>query len=310
MILKKPKFWDKKISFLAILLLPITMLILIIIFLKKKLTTPKNFHIPIICVGNIYIGGTGKTPVSIYLANVLNQLNLNPVIVRKYYNNHADEYSMIKSKFNSLITKNDRVHAIKEAKKNNFKTIILDDGLQDYQIKKNLSIVCFNENQLTGNGLVIPAGPLRESLNSLKDVDIILINGKRNINFEKKILKINKNLEIFYSHYKPLNIDEFKNKKLLALAGIANPENFFMTLEEYNLQIQKKLIFPDHYKFSKNKIQKIINYAESKKMKIVMTEKDFYKVSHYGLKKINFLKVNLEIINKNKFLTRIKKIYD
>ena len=310
MNLKKPKFWDKKNSIFALLLFPVTLIVLIIIFFKKKFTFIKDFNIPIICVGNIYIGGTGKTPTSILLANELKELGMNPVIIRKYYKQHADEHSLIINKFNDLILKDNRIEAINEAKKNNFKTIILDDGLQDYKIKKKLSIVCFHENQLIGNGYVIPSGPLRENLKSLRNVNIVLINGKKNLNFEKKLFKINENLEIFYSYYKPLNIEEFKNKKLLALAGIANPENFFILLEKNNLEIKEKLIYPDHYEFSKTEIKKIIDMADIKKMKIIMTEKDFFKINTFGLDNINYLKVSLEIINKEKLIDKIKRIYD
>ena len=173
-----------------------------------------------------------------------------------------------------------------------------------------MSIVCFHENQLIGNGYVIPSGPLRENLKSLRNVNIVLINGKKNLNFEKKLFKKNKNLEIFYSYYKPLNLEEFKNKKLLALAGIANPENFFTLLEKNNLEIKEKLIYPDHYEFSKTEIQKVIDMAEIKKMKIIMTEKDFFKIYKFGLDNINYLKVSLEIINKENLIEKIKKIYD
>ena len=310
MNLKKPKFWDKKNSIFALLLFPITLIVLIIIFFKKKFTSVKDFNIPIICVGNIYIGGTGKTPTSILLANELKESGMNPVIVRKYYKKHTDEHSLIINKFSNLILKDNRIEAINEAKKNNFKTIILDDGLQDYKIKKKFCIVCFHENQLIGNGYVIPSGPLRENLKSLRNVNIVLINGKKNLNFEKKLFKINENLEIFYSYYKPLNIDKFKNKKLLALAGIANPENFFILLKKNNLETKEKLIYPDHYEFSKTEIQKIIKMAEIKKMKIIMTEKDFFKINTFGLDNIHYLKVSLEIINKEKLIDKVKIIYD
>ena len=87
----------------------------------------------------------------------------------------------------------------------------MDDGFQDYKIIKNLNILCFNGNQLIGNGYIFPAGPLRESLSALKNAQIILINGPENKKFEEKILKINQNLCIFYSEYKP-NINQFREK--------------------------------------------------------------------------------------------------
>ena len=292
--LTKPKFWDnKKISFYSLLLFPFSLMTIIIIFLKKILFKTKFFNTPIICVGNIYIGGTGKTPTSIFLAEELLKLKREPVILRKYYKNHKN-----------------RVDGIIEAERAGCKTVILDDGLQDYEIKKNLEIVCFNSHQLIGNGLVLPSGPLRENLSSLKNKDIIIINGKKNTKFEEKILKINKNLEIFYSIYKPVNIHRFENAKLLALAGIANPENFFTLLEENKLNVEEKLIFPDHYRFKKDEIESIINNAGGKKLKVIMTEKDFFKIKQFNLKNVDYLKVSLDIIEKEKLINRIKKIYD
>ena len=309
MILNKPKYWDKKIGIISILLFPITIIVLITNFFKKKLTIAKKFNIPIICIGNIYVGGTGKTPTSIFLGNELKKLGRNPAILRKFYEAHADEYSLIKKYFNNLILNKSRLEGIK-SEMHNFDSIILDDGFQDYTIKKNLNIICFNQNQMIGNGMVLPSGPLRESIYSLKKANIILINGERNINFEDKIFKINKNLEFFYSTYKPINLGEFKNKKLLAIAGIGNPENFFNLIENNDLRIDEKIIFPDHYKISKTEMQKILKKAEVKNYQIIMTEKDFFKIEKYKLKNIKYLKILLEINEREKFLKRINDLYD
>ena len=305
----KPKFWDRKIGLISILLFPLTLIVIFFTSLKKKITKIQSFKIPIICVGNIYLGGTGKTPTSILLAKELFKLGKKPLILRKYYKSHNDEYSLIKHYFNNLIISKNRIEGLKEAEKSNFDIVILDDGLQDYKIKKNLSIVCFNNNQLIGNGMVLPSGPLRENLSILKNIEIVIINGKKNINFENKILNINKKLEIFYSFYKPINLDQFKNKKLLALAAIGNPENFFQLAEKNNLKIFKKKIFPDHYQFSKAEMQNILREAEMKNYQIIMTEKDYYKINHYKLKKINYLKVSLEIYNKEKLFKIINSLY-
>ena len=188
--------------------------------------------------------------------------------------------------------------------------MILDDGLQDYKIKKNLNIVCFNQNQLIGNGLVIPSGPLRESLNALKDANIILINGKKDNDFEEKLLNINKNLDFFYSFFKPKNIDKFKNKKLLAIAGIGNPENFFKLLNQYDLNVKKKLIFPDHYEFTKTEIKNIIEDAKNKDLQIIMTEKDYFKIKVFNEPEIKYLEISLEIKQKEKLIQKISQLYD
>ena len=310
MKLNKPKFWDTKISFISIFFFPLSLLILLFIFLKKKFTTTIKFNVPIICVGNIYVGGTGKTPISIYLANELLKLGKNPVILRKYYNSHYDENQIIKKNFKNLILNQNRVDGIREAEEKGYESIILDDGLQDYKIKKDLSIVCFNNNQLIGNGLVLPAGPLRENLNSLKNVNIIIINGIKNIEFEEKCLNINNNLKFFYSNYKPINLDKYANKKLIAVAGIGNPENFFEILKKYNLKIDKEIIFPDHYKFKKTEIQNLVDESCEKDCQIIMTEKDYYKIKHFNIDKINYLKVSLEIKEKTKLINTITTLYD
>ena len=305
----KPKFWDrKKFSFTSCLIYPFSLITLIIVFIKKKFSRSRNFKVPIICVGNIYIGGTGKTPTAIFLNEELSNYGIKSAILRKYYKSHLDEHNLIKNKTKNLIINKNRSAGVVEAEKKGFDLVILDDGLQDYNIKKNLKVVCFNSYQLIGNGLVIPAGPLRENFTSLKDSDIVLINGRKDLKFEEKIHKVNKKLEIYYSFYKPININEFKNHKLLALAGIANPENFFKLLEEHKLKIEQKLIFSDHYRFTKEEIQNIIMIANQKKLKIIMTEKDYFKINKFGLREINYLKVDLVIENKEKFLNQIKEI--
>ena len=288
MEINKPKFWDNKIGFLSLVLLPFTFFYIFLIYLKKKFTMTLAFNIPIICIGNIYIGGTGKTPTSILLTKKLLEKGRKPIIIRKFYKSHSDEYNLIKNHSLNLITNKNRIEALKEAEKSNFDIVILDDGLQDYKIKKNLNIVCFNQNQLIGNGLVLPSGPLRENLSALKDVDIIIINGKKDQIFENKILKI--------------------NNKLVAISGIGNPQNFFQLIEDNNLKIDKKIIFPDHYKFSKKEINEIVEEAKIKDYQIIMTEKDYFKVKDFNLQNINYLKVSLEIDGLDKLISRINQI--
>ena len=310
MKLNKPKYWDVKNSFFSIFLFPISLIVLAFISVKKKITKSINFNIPIICIGNIYIGGTGKTPASIYLTRELIKLGKKPAILRKYYKSHKDEHLLIETKIKSLILCQNRSDGIKEAENAGFDLVILDDGLQDYKIKKNLNIVCFNQNQLIGNGLIIPSGPLRESLNALKDANIILINGEKDNDFEEKLLNINKNLEFFYSFFKPKNIDKFKNKKLLAIAGIGNPENFFKLLNQYDLNVEKRLIFPDHYEFTKTEIKNIIEDAKNKDLQIIMTEKDYFKIKVFNEPEIKYLEISLEIKQKEKLIQKISQLYD
>ena len=146
----------------------------------------------------------------------------------------------------------------------------------------------------------------RKNLNALKNAQIVVINGDVDENFEKKS-KYNKNLSIFYTKYVPINIERLKNKKLFAIAGIGNPENFFQILSNNNLEVSKKIVFPDHYKFKKSEILDIIKMAKNNDCKLIMTEKDYFRIKEFNLEEIEFLKVELEIKNKDQL---IKKIFD
>ena len=310
MIINKPKFWDKKIGLISIFLFPLSLIFTFLIFVKKKITKKRSFKIPIICVGNIYVGGTGKTPTSIFLAKEIEKFGKKVAILRKYYKEHIDEHELIKKNFQNLILNEDRLEGLSDVEKSNFDIVILDDGFQDYRIKKNLNIICFNNNQLIGNGLVLPSGPLRENLSALKDADIVIINGDEESSFKEKILDINKKLKIFYSRYRPINIDRFRDKKLFAIAAIGNPDNFFQLLVQNNLNVEKKLSFPDHYKFSKNEIQKLVEEAKKTNYEIIMTEKDYLRVKDFKIENLNYLKVMLEINKQDELLATIKELYD
>ena len=303
----KPKFWESRNNIIAILLRPISLLFYFLTALRKSFISPKKFKIPIICVGNIYVGGTGKTPVSIMIANILKTNNKNPAIIKKYYKDHEDEHKLINNITNSLILNKNRVAAVQKAERENFDVGILDDGFQDHTIKKTLNIICFNNRQLIGNGLVFPAGPLRERLSSLKRAQIVIINGEKNKIFEEKILNISKNIKIFYSEYLPINIEQFKNKKLFAFAGIGNPNNFFELLSKYKLNVQKKISFPDHYEIKKKEIDQITEEAVNNNLDLITTEKDFYRVKDYGFKNLKYLKIDLKIEEKNKFIAEVLK---
>ncbi len=297
----KPKFWQKKFSIYSILLWPISILYLMLFYLKKQITHTSSYTMPIICVGNIYVGGTGKTPLSMLIANELKNKK-KPVIIKKFYKEHKDEHELIKSNKIPLILNNTRKSAIKKAEKDNFDFVILDDGFQDFSINKNINIICFNENQLIGNGMLLPSGPLREKISSLKRAQIIVINGNKNKEFEEKILFISNNLKIFYSKYIPSNINSFTNKKLLAFAGIGEPEFFFKTLKKNDLDVKKTISFPDHYNYKEDEIREIYDYAKKNNFTVITTEKDFHRIKNYKIGNIEFLKLKLEIQNKDKLI--------
>jgi tetraacyldisaccharide 4'-kinase len=305
----KPIFWNKPKNFITLILLPISFLLQIFVLLKKKFYKAKKFNIPILCVGNIYIGGTGKTPISLFLANELKLLGKKPVIIKKFYKNQKDEHLLIEKNGTPLIIEKDRSSSIRLAEKE-FNFAILDDGFQDYGIKKDLSILCFHNKQLIGNGYIFPAGPLRENLSAIKNAQIAIINGEKNEIFESKLKKFNSNLKVFYSKYKLINPEKFQNKDILAFAGIGNPENFFDLLIENGLNVKKSIPYPDHYDFKRNEILEIIDQAKEKNYTILTTEKDLSRIQNFKFSEIYSCDVSLEIENKSHLMTLIKKIYD
>ena len=304
----KPKFWDKnQISFFSVLFFPISLLIKLVGFFIRFSTSTHQCSIPIICVGNIYLGGTGKTPLCIEIFSILKNLNMNPVFIRKKYDSFEDEVNLQKN-LGPIYQNKKRIEAIKEAIQNKANVAILDDGFQDFSINKNLSIVCFNEKQWIGNGLVIPSGPLREELSALKRGDLVIINGEKNVEIESKILNENKKIKIFYTKYKPHNIDEFKNRKVTAFAGIGNPVNFFNLLKKNNINIIDKVEFPDHHNYSVEELENLISKSKEENSILLTTEKDYFRIKQDYKKNINFLKIVTEIENRSQFVEEIKKI--
>jgi len=304
----KPRFWDNdQISLYSIFLLPASLLMQIINFVRRLMVKSQKFSIPIICVGNIYLGGTGKTPLCSELFSILKNLNKNTVFIRKKYDSFQDEINLLKQ-IGPVYEKSKRINALDEAIQNKFEVAVLDDGFQDFSVEKDLSIVCFNEKQWIGNGFIIPSGPLREGLSALTRANCVIINGKKNINIENKILKNNKLIKIFYSKYKPQNISDFKNKKIICFAGIGNPINFFDLLKKNEINVLEQTSFPDHHNYSKTELDILIKKAKENNATLLTTEKDYLRIEEKYRGNINCLKIKIEIENKNEFIEEIKKI--
>ena len=305
---KKPTFWDyPKITLWSIILFPFSIIYLGIIWITKILAifkTHKKPTIPVICVGNIYLGGTGKTPLVREIFNISKSLGKNPAFIKKHYDYLSDEIKMLRET-GETYTSDKRHTSIFLSIFNNHDVAILDDGFQDFSIKPDFSILCFNSKQMVGNGFVIPSGPLREKLNAIIRANCIIINGQKNLEFEKKLYKNmgNKKLHIFYSKYKIKNIEKFKNKEITAFAGIGNPSNFFDLLRENNLKIKETYSFPDHHNYSEKDFKKII---KDNSTKIITTEKDYYRMNDDQKRNCDYVEVELEIDNKDKFKELIK----
>ena len=207
----------------------------------------------------------------------------------------------------------DRPTAIKLSKLNGNDIAILDDGFQDFSVKPNFSILCFNSKQIIGNGFVIPSGPLREGLNAINRADCIIINGEKTndtLKFEEKIFKKfnKKKLHFFYSNYKIKNVEKFKNKEIVAFAGIGNPTNFFDFLKENHLNVVKELSYPDHYSYSEKDLEDLNKLEEKFKAKLITTEKDHLRINSFVRKRFEYIKVEVKFEDEQGFKNSIKKL--
>ena len=312
--MKTPQFWYKKKTLFSLALLPLSGLWLIASYLRNKLKKKHYFDIPIICIGNAIAGGSGKTPLILELCKHYKNKKISVHVIYKAYkiniSNKAmkinkthtfedvgDEPILISKQATTWVCKK-RKDGINAAISDHADLILLDDGLQDNAILRNINIIVVNEKQGNGNGLVIPAGPLRERIStSLHKSDCMFFYGDKLIakklfyKYEKKIFTGNIMTDIALLNY-------IKNKKIIAFAGIAHPDNFFNLLSKYKLKLIKKIYFPDHYIYSKKEILKIINLSKIQSAKILTTSKDYTKIPDDLKKYITVIQINVNFEKK------------
>ena len=253
-------------------------------------------------IGNITMGGAGKTPVVLSIAKILkNNSNKKISILTRGYkgklngpimveNHHTikdvgDEALLLKKEAPTCISKN-RIEGIKFLEKQGYDIIITDDGLQDKRFFKNLSILVIDSYFGLGSEMIFPAGPLRETLSSgLSKADLALIIGNGNYKLNSKttpILRAN-----------IINKILLTNEKLVAFAGIGNPNKFFQTIKDAEADIVDQVSFPDHHEYSKKDLEKLIKLAKEHDAKLITTEKDYVRISQGYQDKIKTLPIEL-----------------
>ncbi len=288
-----------------------------------KVIKPVKISSKVISVGNVSLGGTGKTPITISIANFLQKKGLKVGIVSRGYgrkkssnsflvdNQHwtecGDEVVLLKNNLHSeipIFVSNNKVFAAKKLSKMGCNIIILDDGFQHRKIHRDIDIVLIGpQNQLKNRQLIYPYGSLREPLKNVKRADITIMT-KKNIVKNKSILNFDYALdlvikdEILSTSKDKLIKDLLKSSDNLSVCSIGDPISFSKTLESLNINIKKRLIFPDHWSFSLQDVNKINKLASKYDLhNIICTEKDYIKLIDF--KKSLNISLNSIVIKHN-----------
>lgn len=289
--MKWEKVWYEN-SILSLLLLPLSWLFCLVTMTRKwaytnRLLNTSKLPVPVIIIGNISVGGTGKTPLVIWLVKFLQHKGFKPGVISRGYGGLADHWPQEVTPGSKpeqvgdeavVIARNidgpvfvspDRYEAGKSLLENyDCDIVICDDGLQHYALHRDIEICVIDGKRRHGNGYCLPAGPLREPKSRLKSVDAIINNGTDIVGeFSMRIKPIQMN-QISGNITK--SIETFKNATVHAIAGTGNPDRFFEALREQGLKIIEHP-FDDHHNFTSSEI----NFRDRKA--VIMTEKDAVK---------------------------------
>ena len=283
----EPKYFKKK-GVIACLLWPLSLLWQASIWIREKLASPPyKSRVPVICVGNLVVGGSGKTPIVITLAEHFINDGLKVGIVSRGYGrkNHQPQLALASSNATDvgdeplematrlpkaiIAVAASRATAAKMVEKK-VDLIIMDDGLQHYSLYKDFKIAVFGSQAGYGNGFTLPAGPLREPLSRLKSIDAVVITGPENPALARELSKYGK--PVFTA---PGKLDKVKKGlKAVAFAGIGNPEKFFNALNAAGVNLLHTKGFPDHHNYTRTELETLLTPG----LPVLTTHKDFVKI--------------------------------
>ena len=306
------KIWNSN-NFLNSLIQPISIFYYLVIKIYRIFKKEKNCNVPILCVGNITIGGAGKTPTVIKIRQILSNHFKNIFVLTRGYKGvkkgplivkrtstifEVGDESLLHFEYGPTCVSKNKYLGAKLCESNGCNLIIMDDGLQSIDVKKNCKILVIDGNYGFGNQKIFPAGPLRESIKEcVERSDIVLVIG--NIKFIKKFKIIPK--EKVFQAKKEIIFDNFKNKNLFVFSALGNNKNFHISLMDRGFNIIQYKNFSDHYIFKKNEILKIIKVAKKQNLSIVCTAKDYLKIPIELKKFIHPIGLDLKIKNRKLF---------
>jgi len=292
-MLKAPKFWYlKRDSLQSNVLYPFSLIFRLGTKIRNFVSKEKKTKLPIICVGNIVIGGAGKTPVALKIGNMLREGGYNPHFVSKGYgglekNNtlvqdwhspkSVGDESLLLSEIAPTWIGFDRSKSFELASENGADCIVMDDGFQNPTLQKDFSIVVINGEQGFGNKRVIPSGPLRESINrGLSRTNLVITIGDISDTIKDKIPK---HIPLIGANFKIKEDDiMLKGQRITAFAGIAYPEKFFNSLKLVKANIVDKISYSDHHIYSENDLLYLAEIANKNKSILVTTKKDMVRI--------------------------------
>lgn len=311
--METPKYWKDK-NIYSYLLSPLGWLYQCATLLNMTLKQPQKVDKTVICIGNLTAGGTGKTPVSISIAKILTDMKRKPFFISRGYGGKLHNVLVDKNKHSPqevgdeplllaqsapVIVNPNRYEGAKLAIENGADIIVMDDGFQNPTLKKDLSFLVFDGEFGYGNGMCIPAGPLRESLSSgLKRAQAIIIIGEDKHNLASKF----NHLPIFKANIVP-KFNKEEKKPIIAFAGIGRPEKFYTSLRLCGFKIYQTIDFPDHHQYSKEELLSLIKKAEQNQCVLYTTSKDFVKIPSDLRKYFNVLEIEIKWENE----TALKK---
>lgn len=293
---RAPRFWQKQ-GGIAYALAPCSWVYQKLSHWRNRRIVPQKVSVPIICVGNVVMGGAGKTPTVLALTRMLQKEGLTPHILSRGYGGYYRDVIQVKPDKHGYTQVGDeplllartaptwiganRVHAAKKAIHAGADILIMDDGLQNPYLHKDLRILVVDTLQGMGNGKVFPAGPLREPLNTglAKSDWIITIGDTEDMPSLKGFLK-NVNMPHVKAHIEteePLK-PEMLTKPIVAFAGMGFPEKFRRSLLKLQYDIRDFITFPDHHPYTILELQQLLKKAQQHKAQLITTEKDYLRV--------------------------------
>lgn len=247
-----------------------------------------NARRPVVCVGNIFAGGVGKTPIVRALAEYFDA----PVVMRGYKksvetNGIGDEAAMLAASGLQVHTGHRKSNVMLLDRQSEDGPIIMDDGFQNPTVRKKVSVLVFDSYIGMGNGFLLPAGPLREGARAMRRADAIIVVNSGRVN-PKFTVPADK--PVFYVHTKTIS-PYARGTKLVAFAGIGYPRKFFDALPN----VVARRAFPDHYQYTDSDLEKLIKLATRRGAKLVTTEKDWMRIPEKYQKNIKVAKLETKI---------------